>query len=831
MKRCFQKILALVLALCCLLGSIPLSAAEELPQELVDAPIVTTDKNHIIGRFLKEGGMVFVSAETLKQMAPGTVVQRTEDGYDFLIGRSVPLEDGQIRDSEWVGALLPLENARYVDGAAFVPFLTAMDWLRLNPVVVGEPDVNADTGIVAAADGYEQGWLAMLEAGDVHELGFIMEDIFSDPSLCMRYWKESESYRRDVFLAEAISALRDLSLFSFVSGESTLESYQDAFAKLIKPQSEEEVDFSTGADESLGMLNTLFAIGEDVGPAILKALDLNAPSVLKTAYKAVSAAVDGVVLLNESLGIDEKLELFAYADAMRQAEETILRGLREIASQAPGVSQSMADALANVLESYDGGLPLWEQSFQDVQGESISTVESLLTDLLPHSYLVTIGNSLTTFFLDTGNQLEATANASRFLDIQTCCEQLFEEFLPRYQDAAREGKGRYLRILCDVTNLYLLSGIRAQEAMAQADGMHGVTSYCISRLKDAQKKMARFSEMDLLCYENYAAAAHWVRSLQPVPRKTDALAYYPTNEPLFITITWDPEVNGQLMDMTANITGVTDDGAAIYRAPTEGEYTSQSGPVAVHSDNGLCVELEILRHDTVLDVTAEYGDVMPFGAPTYQDAHVEIWLNDAQGNIIAVIAANPDTSVYTDSPYMMDESLFLARGGTGVSYFQLRLDHGVLKSPFSDAPAIPEPGQNAPADDPVAQQPTDKRLMNLTQGGWTDEHYTADGQLQSSKSYNADGYMTANRWYENGECTAYTLWSYNEHNHLTRICFANMMEPDEVKLIFENLYSDGQLVKVELYNFFGTLLGEGRTAADAADAVGMRMLVEESLPR
>ena len=59
----------------------------------------------------------------------------------------------------------------------------------------------------------------------------------------------------------------------------------------------------------------------------------------------------------------------------------------------------------------------------------------------------------------------------------------------------------------------------------------------------------------------------------------------------------------------------------------------------------------------------------------------------------------------------------------------------------------------------------------------------------------------------------------------------NVMDPDVVQMDFKNTYSGTKLQKVALYNVAGTKLGEGATAADAADAVGMRMLVEESLPK
>ena len=157
---------------------------------------------------------------------------------------------------------------------------------------------------------------------------------------------------------------------------------------------------------------------------------------------------------------------------------------------------------------------------------------------------------------------------------------------------------------------------------------------------------------------------------------------YSTDVPLMIRILWYREVNGKPMDIAATITGTLDDGAEIYPSPTEGEYTSQSGPVALYSHYSDEIELEILRHDAVIDVTVEYGDVMPFDLPSYLDANVEIQIFSDSEYPVAVIAANSDACVYTDSPYLVDVSPFYHRGATGVWYYSFRLDHGVLKSVY-----------------------------------------------------------------------------------------------------------------------------------------------------
>lgn len=915
MKKRLQIILALVLTACLMAGMLPAAAAESA-QELVDAPVITTSKTPVTGRFLKENGAVYVSEGTLLQMAPGIEVACSDGSYEIYIGRPVPYTDRP--GFSWADFSIAADEVHDAEEGMFFPFSTVMEQLKLNPVVM-EPGGHLPD--------YPQGCLLILEAGDMDRLEQLMLSIFEEPCYCMRYWKDSENYRTDVKLAELISALRDHRMFEFDAGQMTLNGYRDAFVKIIKLQDVKEVDFATGANETLGVLNTMFSVGESVTSFVLKRLHRSMPGSLKTTFETVSSTLDTFITINETFGVEEQVQLFAYAHAMRDAEDSIIRALKEIRTETPGVSSAMDQALNEALQVYGEDLPLWQQSVNRMSTTAASSVESLIMDSLPHSYLFDIGNSLTNLLFDSGNQLDATVNASRFLDIQTCCEQIFHEIWPYYEMSAREGKTRCLRILRDVTNLYLLAGVRAQEAMSAADGMQGVTGYCLQKLRAAQQQMKHYTDDDIQCYENGAVAADWLLSLEPAQTAAGNAVYYPTDGPLFITISWNDPVHGQPMDMAASLTGVCDDGTEIYRAPTEGEYTSRSGPVAGHY---LCedqIVLEIYRHDAVLDVEVMYGDVMPFGAPSYSDANVEIWFSDAQGNILAVIAANPDMSVYTGSPYLVHPEPFLLMGGTGVWYYSFRLDHGVLRSLFGE-PAVfeesewdeyddeangygddwaeddwaeddsdwdsgdepgwviidgdagtddsgdpsdwyfpdennwweepddqpqwdesedgyeDEPGWDEPDaapdweepdytpdwDEP-ASAPTHRTLVDLQNGGWLEEHYTPDNQLQTETRYNAAGYMLYSRWYDNGECTGYTLWDYDANGNLILIRYANAMEPEQVKLLFENTYSDGQLVNVQLYNILGNLLGEGPTAADAADAVGMRMMVEQAMPQ
>lgn len=836
MKKWFQKMLALALALCCLTGS--LAFAEGSSTEMITAPVVTLQEDTISGKFLKDGKLVFVSVDTLKQICPDI------DVYFSNTGNSLWLERQLKGDEESFKIDFPIERTHFTVDGMFVPFSTAMEIMGLNPLVIDSQ-------------------LVVVDASHVNQLGTVIQEIYKEPSYNMRYWKDSENFRRDVFWAEMVDSFRNLTFVSFASGKTSYEGYRDAFTKLLMPQSEEEVQLHTGTDEAMGMVNTVLSIGGDVSEFLLDTVDLDLLGDLKDTYNAVSSTLGAWMFLDGSFDFEDKLEFAQTFLSLRNAEETIVRGLKHLGTETADINRWIDSALKDVMNTYQNNDPLWYQVLKRFRGETFSSVKTAIMQFVPQSYLFDIGNELTNFYLDTGDQLSATMDASRFLDIQTCCQKVFEEVYPNYRESAREGKSRFLQILVDVTNVYLLSGIRAQEAISRVDGMRSMTGRSIGKLREEQQRMARFSKEDIQCYENCAIAADWLRSLEyplPLPEpepETPAGSgvRYPTDEPLVIEILWQSSVDGRPMDIAANITGTLDDGSEIYRSPTEGEFTSQSGPVASYSHYEDWIEMVVYRHDAVMDVTVEYGDVMPFGAPSYMDANLDIQFYDSSENIIAVIAANSDASPFTESPYLIDIEPYYTRGATGVWYFTFRLDHGVIRSlldgydqdistePEWDLPdAEPEwdepddlpewedlPDDESGWDAPVSL-PADRTLVDAQNGGWLDEHYTPDGQLQSCERYNAEGYMLYSRWYDNGECTAYTLWDYDQYNHLTLIRYANAMEPDQVKLLFENTYSGGQLVKVELYNIYGFLLGEGPTAADAADAVGMRMLVEQAMP-
>lgn len=826
MKKQLQKFLALILVLCCILGlAQPVAAApKDLPAEHFQASFVSGSGTAIPGNFLKRGSAVYVELGTLKAMGNDIDACLSESGRSVYIYRTMQTGSTLSPNPDVQSIEFPIDNTLISDQGIYVPFSVTLEALGLNPLV----------------DKKNQ-QLVIVNAGNIAQLAVVMEEIYQEACYNMRYWKDSENYRRDVGFAEMVGAIRDLSLISFVIGKTTYEGYREAFAKLIMPQDKEDVEFSTGTNETLGTMSTFFSLAEGVADFALDELELDLIGDLKDTYDAVFGLVEGVTTANEVFDVEGQIELIAYFQAAREAEESTIRALKEIMTETPGISDEMDSALKEVMDTYESGDPLWLQVIDKLRSKALGFAENRLKELIPQSYLFDVGNEITNFYIGTGDQVAATAQASRFLDIQTCCQQVFDEVLPSYKIAMGAGKGEFLQIMYDVTNLYLLAGIQAQEAMSQVDGLKGTTEYSINRLKKEQARMAQFSELDIQAYANYDIAENWLASLkksaavqQGAPKKLSVSTL--STMPTFVTITWESEVEGRRMDMTANISGTLDDGATIGRG-SDGDYIANSELVASNYHYGKWIDLKLLRNDAVMDVVIEYGNVMPFDAPSYAEANVEIHIYNPLGTI-AVIAADPEKSAFAGSHYLVDLQYFLLRGGTGVNFFTFQLDHGELKSLHSEYVPDTTPDEyinqkkDRPASDPTeAPELIRKSLIATKSGDRLDEYYTPDGQLQYSERYNTAGYKLEYRWFDNGECTAYTHWTYNSNNHLTRIRYMNVMEPDVVQMDFENTYSGAKLQKVTLYNVAGTKLGEGTTAADAADAVGMRMLVEESLPK
>ena len=71
--------------------------------------------------------------------------------------------------------------------------------------------------------------------------------------------------------------------------------------------------------------------------------------------------------------------------------------------------------------------------------------------------------------------------------------------------------------------------------------------------------------------------------------------------------------------------------------------------------------------------------------------------------------------------------------------------------------------------------------------------------------------------------TAYTYWDYDADNRLVQIRYANMLEPDEVIILFA--YENSA---VQMYNASGALLAEAESAYAAAEQLGMGYIVAES---
>lgn len=832
MLKQFHKFIAFILIFCCLIGTAQPAIASEnnSAPTIFQAHLISEDGFEILGSFLKDKSQIFIELGTLKAMSNDINIYHNSSDGSISIYRTIHPGDTLISNPDKRTASFPKDRILTSDEGTYVPFAYTMETLRLNPIV----DKKNEQLIITTAK-------------DMDQLGLIMEEIYTDACYNMRYWKDSKNYRFDVGMAEMVSAIRDLSLISFVSGDSTKKSYQEAFAQILMPQDAKEVDFSTGYNETLGLMNTFFSLSKDVAGFSEDYLDIDLMGDLKDTYDIVFDLVGSYTTANETLKIEDQIELATYFHVARESEESIIRALDYISPKTHSVSKKMEKALKKVMKAYNKKDPLWLQVANNLGDQMLGRVENLIKEKIPHSYAFDIGNNITDFYCNTGKQLSATIQASRFLDIQTCCQMVFDDVLSNYKGTMGEAKGEWLQIMYDVTNLYLLAGLRAQEAMSQVDkDLKAATSYSIKRIKEEQDRMAQFTTTDIQSYKNYEDAENWLFSLEgtsltsdeffaPQQISTDNLS----DMPIFITITWESEVDGRPMDMDANITGTLDDGTSVFRAPTEGEYITNSGRVASHYYYGKWIDLEIFRRDAVLDVVVEYGHVMPFDAPSYSEANVDIHIYTPE-ETIAIIAANPETSTFAGSPYIVDLESFLLRAGTGVWFFGFRFDHGSFQSLANEYVPETTPDEyfeqssdtSSTDSDPIANPELDQKSLIVTDSkDRIEEFYTADGQLQYSERYNSDGYKLEYRWYDNGECTAYTHWTYNEKNHLTRIRFMNVMDPDVVQMDFKNIYSGNQLQKVELYNVAGTLLGEGATAADAADAVGMRMMVEESLPK
>lgn len=268
--------------------------------------------------------------------------------------------------------------------------------------------------------------------------------------------------------------------------------------------------------------------------------------------------------------------------------------------------------------------------------------------------------------------------------------------------------------------------------------------------------------------------------------------------PLMIKLTWDNQYNGQAVDIAAWVNGILDDGSEIIRAQTEGEYLSSMdySHVGSHYNYGTgLTELSFYRLDSDISITIEWAnEELLFSGLGYADVNLNIEVSTPEG-ILMNIAANAEAAAAHGRENLVPMDDFYCRGGTGVWYLGLRIDHGNI---------LP---LNGIAVEPQEETP-----------------YIQDVQSQSVEAYNEYGYKTASEWYENGALTAYTYWDYDESGNLLQIRYMNMLEPDEVKILFS--YENDA---VQMYNIAGTLLAEGTSAYDAAEMLGMGSFVSESM--
>jgi len=278
-----------------------------------------------------------------------------------------------------------------------------------------------------------------------------------------------------------------------------------------------------------------------------------------------------------------------------------------------------------------------------------------------------------------------------------------------------------------------------------------------------------------------------------------SIAHAAENQPAFMfRLTWDGQPDSEILDIAAHVTGIMDDGGEVLPGESEGEYFSSSDSSWIGSHyiygNGH-TEISFRRLDGDFSIIVEWGNPdLLFSGLNYADINLNIEISTPDG-ILMNIAANPEAAAAQGRENIVPVDDYYCRGGTGMWYFGLRLDHGSI---------LPLNG--------FASEPQEEI------------QYIQDVQSQSVEAYNESGFKTASEWIENGVVTAYTYWDYDENGNLVRIRYANAMDPDEVTIIFT--HENGS---VQMYNIAGTLLAEAASAYDAAEQLGMGYIVAESI--
>lgn len=781
-----RRFLALVLTVCCLFSStaftFPVHAAK---LNTITVPVVPEDGLEFMGRFL-QGPVVYVELNTLLRMNREIGQYLTEDGKELVLYRNN-------------NASVSYTSKHFVehDGGIYVPFLLTMDRLYLNTI----------------ADKANQR-LMVLDGIHLKNLESILTEIYEVPAYNMRYWKESKNYENDVELAEGLRALRNFDWVSFEKGKSSQKDYKDAFGRIIVPQENEDVEFAKETSKMVSLLSSFAGICKGAADDINMLFNTNENLLLD--YRDSIEIADAMGKAKTIVQLDDSIEVISFFKSVQNAENSIIRGLELILPECKKIDNNMYKAGKSAMTTYEKGKPMWGDLKEDILSGTIEIAEDLLKDNAPHMYLFDLGNLLTDTLCNTGNQLDGVVMASRYLNIQDACINVFNDLHSDFRDTAGEIRTDLLQSMYDVTRVYLRAGLQAQRAMAVDSDMKKVTAYATSMLNKELDTLAEYPEFEIMLSANVADADDWLDNIESIENTDLQTPELFAKEdfgdmPVYVDITWDQDWT-ESHKINVLVEGVLDDGSQVVRAPTEGEYLSSSDYSHVGShyiyNNGL-TELKFYRLDALYNIVVTWDESYYFNNfnvlsndPEYSYIDLNIRIYNPHETLLN-IAADIEKAREDGREKLTQASDFLFRGNNGIWYYQLNLDHGKVKPGMALLPS-----------------------QNTSEETKTDITYAPNGQIQSKDTYNALGYKISSEWFDNGTCTAYTYWDYNDQNQLLEIRYMNVMEPDEVTIRFVHTGSS-----VQMYNLAGTLLGEGPTAYDAAEQIQYGFIVAESMPK
>lgn len=634
MKK-LKILLSLFLVLLISASSLPLAAyAQETPFK---THIISLDSGkYFEGDFLLKNGEVYISKDAVLEMAFISYTREDEAVY---------MEKGSCE------AVISSENVIDFEGKVFLPFIEIMEELCLN------------------TDMPTLGTLMVKSSEDTSGLVDLMRTIHLNKEYNMSDWQNLEYLSisprdLDVWTCVLMDITTNFKSISYATGTAQRNQYEKAFEALIKPTETDDLKFEKQT------LSTAKTIGE-----YNKAVDGISGLLFGSKYGGFLGGIGTVCEAfsdaAEIMQVDDIINSAAYTKSAKDVEESIIRAVSHISS-VKGTPTLISDAGTLTLESYNKNeLSIWEYTAINIVQDAPDLLGDMILEKIFANTFWVIKAANKVILSETQEQIEGTIMASRFLDIQNECKKNYFALKSNYNKASAKSKPNYLQMMYDMTNLYLLSGIRAWSSTGVDEDSKEWADSRVSMIQSALNDLRAYTPEDIFLPVYVRNIAEQLKECAATPfedfekPETSELREQKPS----VIVTWDnKEVDDVKLNLLVSMEGELSNGSTFVQEFHEGTYYS---PDEIAKDPSTGLVATTIRHDEYWETVLE----RPNGTFIFTVAPENEW---PLGTTITAVNPVVTVKIPGQNDVILAAEDYLTRSSTGVWCYYFVIENGKI---------------------------------------------------------------------------------------------------------------------------------------------------------